>query len=153
MDRRGILAILAAPLALAAASRRSAAAEPKTSGTHRLVLHVDRNDAAVMNMALGNAANAAAHYAKAGESIALELVAYGPGLHMLRADTSPVKEHLAAIHARLPQMVFSGCNNTKTAMEKAEGKPVVLLPEARLVPAGIVRLVELQEQGWSYVKP
>ena len=152
MDRRGILAVLAAPLALAAA-RRSVAAEPKASSAHRLVLHVDRNDAAVMNMALGNAANAAAYYAKKGESTALELVAYGPGLHMLRADTSPVKEHLAATHAHLPQMVFSGCNNTKTAMEKAEGKPVVLLPEARLVPAGIVRLVELQEQGWSYVKP
>ncbi len=153
MDRRGILAMLAAPLALTATWRRGAAAEPKLGGTHRLVLHVDQNDAAVMTMALGNAANAAAHYAREGESIALELVAYGPGLHMLRADTSPVKERLAAIHASLPHMTFSACNNTKAAMEKAEGKEIVLLPEARLVPAGIVRLMELQEQGWSYVRP
>jgi hypothetical protein len=45
------------------------------------------------------------------------------------------------------------CNNTKRAMEKAEGKEVPLIPEATIVPSGVVRLVELQEQGWAYVRP
>ena len=132
-------------------ARRSAAAEEQAK--HRLVLHVDQNDPAVMNMALGNAANAAKHFAEKGEPIALELVAYGPGLHMLRADTSPVKERLAAVHKSLPQMVFSGCNNSLQAQQQAEGKQISLVPEARIVPAGIVRLIELQEGGWSYVRP
>jgi len=105
-----------------------------------------------MNMALGNAANAAAYFSGLGETIALELVAYGPGLHMLRADTSPVREHLAEIHKTLPQMIFSGCNNTLQAMQKNEGKEIALVREARIVPAGIVRLVQLQEEGWSYVR-
>ena len=39
------------------------------------------------------------------------------------------------------------------AMEKAEGKEIVLVLGTRVVPAGIVRLVNLQEQGWSYIKP
>jgi intracellular sulfur oxidation DsrE/DsrF family protein len=38
-------------------------------------------------------------------------------------------------------------------MEKTEGKPVPIIPEATIVPAGIVRLVELQEQGYKYAKP
>jgi intracellular sulfur oxidation DsrE/DsrF family protein len=38
-------------------------------------------------------------------------------------------------------------------MEKREGKPVPLIAEATIVPAGVVRLMELQEQGYAYVKP
>ena len=53
----------------------------------------------------------------------------------------------------VPQVAFGACNNTKTAMEKREGKPVPIIPEATIVPAGIVRLVELQEAGYHYVKP
>ncbi len=148
MDRRLLLTVTALIGALGA-SRGAKAAAP---AAHRLALHVDRNDPVVMNMALGNAGNAAKAFAGRGESIEIELVAYGPGLTMLRADTSPVKERLAATHAELPQMVFSACHNTLEAMRRAEGKDIALLPPARIVPAGIVRLIELQEQGWSYVK-
>ena len=38
-------------------------------------------------------------------------------------------------------------------MEKAEGHAVTLLPEATIVDAGVVQLMELQEKGWSYVRP
>jgi hypothetical protein len=50
-------------------------------------------------------------------------------------------------------MAFSGCNNTLQAMQKTEGKEISLVAEARIVPAGVVRLMELQEAGWSYVRP
>jgi len=43
--------------------------------------------------------------------------------------------------------------NTKEGMEKKEGQPVNVLSEAVLVPSGVVRLMELQEKGWSYVGP
>ncbi len=148
VNRRSIVGAALAALGSGALLARRATAEEPTRG-HRLILHLDQNDPAVMNMALGNASNAAAFYAGRGETIALELVAHGPGLHMLRADTSPVKEHLAEVHKNLPRMVFSGCNNTLQAMQKAEGKEIALVSEARIVPAGIVRLVELHEEGWS----
>jgi intracellular sulfur oxidation DsrE/DsrF family protein len=38
-------------------------------------------------------------------------------------------------------------------MEKTEGKAVPIIADATLVPSGVVRLMELQEQGWSYVRP
>ena len=149
--RRSLVGAALAALGSVGLLARRATAEEPTRG-HRLALHVDQNDPAVMHMALGNASNAAAFYAARGETVALELVAYGPGLHMLRADTSPVKERLAEVHKNLPQMIFSGCNNTRQAMQKAEGKEIALVSEARIVPAGIVRLIELHEEGWSYVR-
>jgi len=74
-------------------------------------------------------------------------------LHMLRADDSPVKERLRSIKSSMPNVTFSACNITKTGMEKAEGRTIEIVPEARIVPSGVVRLVELQEAGWTYIKP
>ena len=58
--------------------------------THRLVMQVNTNDPALMNLALNNATNVAQHYKDAGENVSIEIVTFGPGLHMLRDDTSPV---------------------------------------------------------------
>jgi uncharacterized protein len=151
MKRRMLLSAAGGFLGTFALLRRGKAAPG--AAAHRLALHVDHNDPAVMNMALGNAGNAADYFAGRGETLVIELVAYGPGLHMLRADTSPVKERLAETHQKLPQMTFSACNNTLQFMKRTEGKDIPLLPEARIVPAGIVRLIELQERGFRYVKP
>jgi len=53
----------------------------------------------------------------------------------------------------MPKVVFSVCDNTRRRMEKEEGRAVTFVTEARIVPSGVVRLVELQEQGWSYIRP
>ena len=72
---------------------------------------------------------------------------------MLRADTSPVKQRIAEMSLALPQISFSACGNTQVNMTKQEGKEVVLVSEARVVPSGVVRLIELQEQGYAYIRP
>jgi intracellular sulfur oxidation DsrE/DsrF family protein len=38
-------------------------------------------------------------------------------------------------------------------MEKEEGRTLAFIPGATIVPSGVVRLMELQEQGWSYIRP
>src|SRR5450631_3984768 len=122
---------------------------------HRLVIQVDQNDSAVMNLALNNAANVIEYYRAKGEDVNLDVVTYGPGLHMLRADTSPVRDRIKALKdAAFPSKVqFSACNNTKEGMEKKEGHPITVLSDAVVVPSGVVRLMELQEKGWSYLRP
>jgi len=122
---------------------------------HRVSIQVDQNDPVVMNLALNNASNVIEIYKEKGEEVEIELVAYGPGLNMLRDDTSPVKDRLKQIaELSFPSRVrFSACDFTKRGMEKREGHPVTLVPQATLVPSGAVRLMELQESGWSYLKP
>jgi intracellular sulfur oxidation DsrE/DsrF family protein len=152
MDRRGIFGIMAATLFGVPLVVRSAAAEGEKR-THKLVIHVDQNDADVMKLAMNNTKNANELYAAKGDSLEVEIVCYSQGLHMLRDDTSPVKDEIHALRKAVPQVRFGACNNTKMGMEKREGKPVPIIPEATIVPAGIVRLVELQEQGYAYAKP
>ena len=122
---------------------------------HRIVIQVDQNDPEVMNLALNNAKNVIDAYRAKNENVNIEVVAYGPGLHMLRDDTSPVKDRIKELtEVSFPSNItFSACNNTKQGMEKREGHPVTIIPQAHLVPAGVVRIMELEEQGYSYVKP
>jgi intracellular sulfur oxidation DsrE/DsrF family protein len=151
MDRRRLLGLIAA--AILALSVSPLAAAESGSKAHRLALQVDTNDPVAMNLALNNATAAQEYYSSRHEAVAIEIVAYGPGLHMLRADTSPIKARLAAFHRSMPEVRLSACNNTLQGMETAEGRKVELMPEATIVPSGVVRLMELEEQGWSYVRP
>jgi uncharacterized protein len=120
--------------------------------THHIAIQVDQNDPAIMNMVLNNATNVVEHYRAKGEDVDVEIVAYGPGMHMLRADTSPVQDRIKHLK-EMGKIQFSACNNTKQGMEKTEGHAIPIVPEATVVPSGVVRLMELQEQGWSYVRP
>ena len=163
MRRLFWLSIGALPLFLSQASAQApqpAAARADNKHTapitklalHRLAIHVDDNDAKVMNLALNNAKNVLDYYTAKGETVAIEIVAYGPGLHMLRADTSPVKQRVAEM-SMAPEIAFAACGNTQANMAKQEGKEVLLMNEARVVPSGVVRLMELQRKGYAYLRP
>ena len=121
------------------------------SHVHRVAIHIDENNKARMNMALNNAANVNKYYQSKGEKVEIEVVAYGPGLHMFRADTSPVKQRIAAMSLEMDNLKFSACGNTHRKMSK-KGK-VTLISEAKMVPSGVIRLIELQEKGWAYIRP
>ena len=123
--------------------------------SHRVAIQVDQNDPQVMNLALNNATNVIEYYRAKNEDVDVDIVTYGPGLHMLRDDTSPVKDRIKRLKelAFPGKIQFSACNNTKQGMEKAEGNAISVLSDATIVPSGVVRLMELQEQGWSYVRP
>ena len=157
------LLLISASLADNTKAQRSAKAHPTralstkahTAKAHRLVIQVDQNDPAVMNLALNNATNVIDYYRAKGEDVNVDVVTYGPGLHMLRADTSPVQDRIKNLkdYAFPSKIQFSACGNTKEGMEKKEGHPITVLSEAVVVPSGVVRLMELQERGWSYVRP
>jgi intracellular sulfur oxidation DsrE/DsrF family protein len=150
---RGLFhAAVLAIVAMLSLSSPGFAAEGKT---HRLAIHVDQNDPAVMNLALNNATNVIEYYRGKGETVDVELVTYGPGLNMLRDDTSPVKDRIKHIKdlAFPGKIQFSACENTRKGMEKKEGHPIPIMSDATPVPSGVVRLMQLQEEGWSYLRP
>ena len=149
MNRRYFAFALAAALGVAMAPA-AALAQAKT---HKVAIHVTEADPQRINIALNNVENVQKYYAAKGETVQVEVVTHGPGLVMLRADTSPVKDRVAAMSLEYSSLSFSACENTRTGMSKREGKEVPLMKEAKSVPSGVIRLIELQEQGWSYLRP
>ena len=122
---------------------------------HRVLIQIDQNDPAVMNLALNNATNIIEYYRSKGKEVAVDVVTYGPGLHMLRADTSPVQDRIKQLkNIAFPSTIqFSACNVTRQGMEKREGHPIDIMSDAVLVPSGVIHLMEMQEDGWSYIRP
>jgi hypothetical protein len=123
------------------------------SKEHRLILQVNTNDSAAMNLALNNAMNVTQYYKEIGERVKIEVVTFGPGLHMLRDDTSPVKARIETMALSAPEVSFKACGNTQENMHKAENKDIPIIPQAQVVKSGVVHVMQLEEQGWTYVKP
>jgi intracellular sulfur oxidation DsrE/DsrF family protein len=146
-DRRAAFALFAGALFLPTAG---VTAENKV---HKLALQISDNEPEKMNAVINVAANVSRFYSARGEEVEIEIVAFNAGLHMLRADTSPIKDRVTNALKALPNVSFKACKNTMDAMERSEGRPVPLLPNMDVVEAGVTRLIELSEQGWTIVRP
>ncbi len=129
------------------------AAPAVASEHHKLALQISDNDPDKMNAVLNVAANVSRYYSEKGDDVDIEIVAFNAGLHMLRADTSPVKPRLQSFQQSMPNVSFKACENTLDSMARKEGKEPPLVPNAERVKAGVVELIELAEKGWTVVRP
>jgi hypothetical protein len=141
--KRRTIVRAAAVLPLAALSFRvfAQAAEKK----HRLVIQVTDNDPARWNMILNNTRNAQDDVG--AQNIEIEIVAYGPGLHMLMKDSPAASRIADAVNNGVK---FVACQNTMRGMKLT---PDQMLPTAGYVPAGVTELMKKQEEGWTYLRP
>jgi intracellular sulfur oxidation DsrE/DsrF family protein len=115
---------------------------------HKLVIQVSTDDVRTQNIAMNNAVNL--QKALGRDNIIIEIVAYGPGLTML-TPKSPASKRVPDL--AMQNITFSACGNTKAAIERKSGKEVVLVEGVQIVQAGVLRIMELQEQGYAYVRP
>src|SRR5215475_4811787 len=120
---------------------------------HHLILQVNTNDPAAMNLALNNAMNVTQYYKESGGKVKVEVVTFGPGLNMLRDDTSPVKARIETMALSTPEISYKACGNTRDNMHKAENKDIPIIPQAQVVKSGVIHIMQLEEKGWTYVKP
>jgi len=115
---------------------------------HKVVIQVSTDDKRTQKIALNNAVNLQKLYGL--DQVEIEVVAYGPGLSLLTSKSEQAKrvESLA-----IQDIVFSACGNTMKKKEKKTGQKVVLLEGVGKVTAGVARIIELQEEGYSYIRP
>ena len=121
--------------------------------THKLALQVSDNNAEKMDTTLSVAANVSRYYAEQGDSVDIVIVAFNDGLHMLREDTSPVKARLQGFDESMPNVAFVACGMTLQSMSRKEGKKIPLLKAVEIAPSGVVKLLDIAEQGYTLVRP
>ena len=111
----------------------------------KVVLQMSEADPAKWNLALNNAKNIQADLGAA--NVDVELVAYGPGIGMLKADSvvgNRIDEALAA------GVKVVACENTMRGQKLTHAD---MLPKVGYVPAGVVEIMQRQQQGWAYIRP
>jgi len=142
MNRRQLLRAAAA-LGLAAAVP-AALAQPAAT-RNRVVIQVSDNDPAKWNLALNNARNLQADLG--ASNVDVEIVAYGPGIGMLKSDS--------VVGTRIAEALGAGvkvvaCDNTMRGQKLGKDD---MLAGVGYVGAGVVEIMQRQQQGWAYLRP
>ena len=132
-------------LALTMATGSAVTAIAADNKSHKIVFHVTENDPAKWNQILNNAKNVQQAVGK--DKVAIEVVANGPGLNMLKFDSEVA---VRMTDAQKEGVVFNACGTTMKALKVSEKD---LHNGVKVVPAGIVDIMKKQEAGWTYVKP
>jgi uncharacterized protein len=149
-SRRVLMALL--PTALVAAPRGAragaAASDDKPFAEHYLALQLSDREPAKRALVLSVANNLLKEYGP--DRIAIEVVAFGPGIDLLRAG-SPDREGVDSLVSQ--GVRFDVCMNTVTTIERETGKRVALNPHARPVTAGVAQLLTLAANGYTIVRP
>jgi intracellular sulfur oxidation DsrE/DsrF family protein len=154
----GLLAAFVVPLVatLLLTGSEAAAPKPQTKPApprmHRLVLPINTDDPTTIRALISTALNLPRYFQERNEPFTIEVVAYNAGVHMLRTDTSPVKDLLQVVRTVNPNIRFVVCEATKLGMQRSEGRSITLIDNVDLVPSGPGRIIELQEDGWSYIR-
>lgn len=139
---------LAATLAVTAAPKEQKA--PPRS--HRLVLQINSDDPTTMRAVISTSVHLTKYYKAINEGFMVEIVGYNAGLHMFRADTSPVQDLLKVLRTTNPDIRFVICEATKMGMERNEGRPLSFVEGTTSAPNGPAYMIGLQEAGWSYIR-
>lgn len=142
---------IASALAIIAVAFTAHAQPPEAA--HRLVIHVNGPAKGTMEEALHNARNVIEYYRAHGGTVAVEIVANGDGTTMFVNGISPVASDLPVYYAKFPELTFDACAISLRHTEQALGRKLEVVSEARIVPSGAVRILELEEQHWAYLKP
>ena len=144
---------LAATLALGVSAQTtpSQKAKPKTQVAtkaptkHKVVFQVSDADPAKWNLTLNNAKNVQQELG--ADKVEIEVVAYGPGIGMLKADAIIANRVSEAAQAGVKLVA---CENTMTAQHISKAD---MSNDISYAPAGVVELMQRQREGWAYIRP
>lgn len=142
MNRRNLFLTLAvAGATLMATGCASTPPAPKP----QIVMQVSDGDAAKWNLALNVAGNAQKELG--ADKVDVKIVAFGPGVGMLKFDAVTANRVNAAIKSGVEVVA---CENTMSAQKlvKADMHPAI-----SYVPAGVIEIMNRQNEGWAYVRP
>jgi intracellular sulfur oxidation DsrE/DsrF family protein len=138
------LATMAVPVARA----QQVPLQDKPFAEHKIVLQLSDSDPKKQGLVISVANNLLKFYDP--DKVAIEVVAFGPGIDLLRPDNVNRKmvESLVAQSVR-----FDICLNTVDTIERESGKRPEFIPVATPVQVGVGQILLLTENGYTLVKP
>jgi len=142
---RLISAVLLGSALCLSAGAACAQGQPGAAQKSRVVIQVSDAEPAKWNLALNNARNIQTDLGAA--NVDIEVVAYGPGIGMLKADSVVGNRVDEAGQAGVKVVA---CENTMRAQKLTHAD---MLNGISYVPAGVVELMQRQQQGWAYIRP
>ena len=139
-------AAISAPFLIASHAQSTLATGQKDpQKRHKIVIQVSDSDPAKWNLALNNAKNLQDDVGAA--NVDIEIVAYGPGIGMLKLESPSASRVTDAMKANIKVIA---CENTMRGQNLTRDD---MLPALTYAPAGVTQIMTRQSQGWAYLRP
>lgn len=119
---------------------------------NRVLVHVTNNDPKRLLQALQDIEGLMHYYRDNGQRARVEVVANGPGLDLLRSDTSQFSEQIAHLQKQYGNLKFAACQNTIDHVREEQGIKVPLLPGVIVIDSGMAEIMRRQTEGWTYLQ-
>jgi intracellular sulfur oxidation DsrE/DsrF family protein len=145
------IGVIAASLAFTLASAVRAQQAPlqdKPFAEHKIVLQLSDNDARKQALVISVANNLLKFYDP--DKVAIEVVAFGPGIDLLRSE-NPSRKQVESLIAQ--GVRFDVCLNTVDTLERETGRRPDIMPGATPVQVGVGQILLLTENGYTLVRP
>ena len=135
-------------IAITASYQTHATEDDKPFAEERIVLQISDPNPIKQTLVLNVASNLIKHYGQ--DKVDVEIVAFGPGLRLMFKDNvnSGRIKGLSSSGVK-----FAACENTIAGITKKLGHAPELHSDAVPVSAGVVRIIDLQNQGFKLIKP
>ena len=120
-------------------------AHAQAAPKHRVIFQVTDNDPVKWQLTLTNALNVQMDLGR--NNVQIEILAYGPGLPMLNAE-SKVADRLAQALDNNVELI--ACENTMRTMKVSRDD---MYYGIKYVETGVSHLMKRQREGWAYIRP
>lgn len=115
---------------------------------HKLVIQMNTRDPEIQAEVLSNIVNVSRYYGV--DNVEIELVAYGPGIYFITKQ-SKFRKRIESL--MMQDVIFSACGDTLKTIKRTKGIDLDLIDDVVVVRNGVPRIMELQQQGYSYLSP
>jgi hypothetical protein len=122
--------------------------QDKPFAEHKIVLQLSDNDIRKQNLVISVANNLLKFYDP--DKVALEVVAFGPGIDLLRSE-NPSRKQVESLIAQ--GVRFDVCLNTVDTIERETGRRPEIIAGATSVQVGVGQILYLTENGYTLVRP
>lgn len=120
--------------------------------TWRVLMHMTSDDPYRIKALLDETEILLKDYAANNRKVAIQILANGKGLNLLRSDKSLYGKRISELQAKYDNLVFTACARAIARLEEEKGENVQLLPNTKIAPSALSEVLNKQREGWTYIK-
>jgi intracellular sulfur oxidation DsrE/DsrF family protein len=118
----------------------------------KVLVHLTSADVDAGMNTLDNLQQLLDSYARKQQKVLVEVVANGDGIKLLDSKNIGIAKRIRELSAQHDNLTFAACKNTINQMRINKGLVVNLIPQVKLIDSGVVKVIERQNEGWTYIR-
>ncbi len=118
----------------------------------KVLVHLTSADIDAGLNTLNNLQQILDRYQQKKQKVLIEVIANGDGIKLLQNSNTRIAKRIAALSSQHDNLTFAACKNTIDQLRLTRGIRIDLIPQVKLIDSGVVKVIERQNEGWTYIR-